>query len=136
MVHTKINDEYQQHIKKYGKAPDQLFINVSTKDELLREKVTFATNLSNSQGPFGKPVYTVNMDIDFLWVSSCALNDVRTRDLGEYCKSLTVQIFKPSYQASSENSEIAKANGEWIDIIIPREVIEFEYPDGYSTNKS
>lgn len=131
MIHPKINDEHQLYFLKYGKAPDELFINFDTREKLLGEisglKINFASNKFGEL--YGKPVYVVHMDAAYLWIGSSELKEARKNDLDEFYKDRTVQIYKSSYLTQVDGSETPKRQGEWIDITIPREVIEFNYPD-------
>ena len=136
MIHLKINDEHQLYFLKYGKAPDELFINFDTREKLLGEipelKINFASNTFGEL--YGKPVYVVHMDVAYLWIGSSELKEARKNDLDETYKDRTIQIYKSSLSTQINGSDTPKMQGGWVDITIPREVIEFNYPDQYPTN--
>lgn len=121
MVHQEINEAFENYHFEYEKTPIELFINRPTRDELLRTPGLNPQLLNSQSNPvstiFGCPVYVVDMDESFMWLSESdlsSLNKSRNTPLEENWDYIPVTRI-------NRNKEKVQAN-------IPRVIRDFEYP--------
>ncbi|WP_312056845.1 hypothetical protein [Acinetobacter courvalinii] len=123
MINNDIANAYQEYYMNYGCYPDELFINFSTRDALDHLVRMPTPNGSKVGEMFAKPVYVLHMSKQYMWVGKGELNKARETKLDEEWESRAIPIYVPSIR---ENETVIR-KGDWKEIIIPREIIQFDY---------
>ena len=121
MVHQEINEAFENYHFEYEKTPIELFINRATRDELLRTPGLNPQLFNSQSNPvitiFGCPVYVVDMNESFMWLSEddlSSLNKSRSTPLEENWDYIPVTRI-------NKNKERAQIN-------ISKAIRDFEYP--------
>lgn len=121
MVHQEINEAFENYHFEYEKTPIELFINRATRDELLRTPGLNPQLFNSQSNPvvtiFGCPVYVVDMNESFMWLSEddlSSLNKSRNTPLEEGWNYIPV-------------TRINRVKDK-IQVNISRAIRDFEYP--------
>ncbi len=124
MINNDITNAYQEYFMNYGSYPDELFINFASRGDLERLVLMPRSNNSKIGEIFGKPIYVLHMPKPYMWLGKGELSKARETILDEEWESRAIPIYVPSIR----KNETVVREGGWKEIIIPREIIQFDYP--------